>query len=161
MRYKVAPPVDRETLLAAHEAVPLVPGSTDDCCARIRERVDLQTRDDAEAWLVFLDALDLAERTDRGYRRRQRDVDPDALGAPFREQVFGVGELLSALADAPDPLSADEAFERLREEVPDWERNRHADWEATWRERARRLLDWAVLFGLAERTGDGYALASS
>lgn len=151
MRYKVAPPVDRETLVATHEAVPLVPGSTDDCCARIRKRVDLPTRDDAETWLVFLDALELVERTDRGYRRRRRDVDPDALATPFREQVYGVQELLAALADADDPLSADAAFERLRGEIPDWERNRHADWEATWRERVRRLLEWAVFFDLAER----------
>lgn len=157
MKYKVAPgPVELAVLRDAHAAVPLVPGSTDDCCARLVDRTDVATREDAEAWLPFLDALGLVTRTGRGYRRERRDVDPDALAVPFRDNVFGVSAVLDALADADGPLSADEAFERVRDVVPTWERNRHADWERTWAERVGRLLDWAVLFGLATLTGEGY-----
>ncbi|WP_247009582.1 hypothetical protein [Halorientalis litorea] len=157
MKYKVAPePVALAVLRDAHAAVPLVPESTDDCCARIVDRTDVATRADADAWLPFLDALGLATRTDRGYRRERREVDPDALAAPFRDNVFGVAAVLDALADADGPLSAAETFERVREVVPTWERNRHADWEGTWTVRVARLLDWAVVFGLATRTGEGY-----
>lgn len=156
MKFKVAPaPVEIAVLEAVHDAVPLVPGSTDDCCARIVARTEIATREDAEAWLPFLDALGLAERTDRGYRRERREIAPAELAAPFRDRVFCVEELLTAVA-ADGPLSAADAFERVRETVPTWERNRHADWEDVWRERVRRLLDWAGLFGCVERRGDEY-----
>src|SRR6056297_932904 len=104
MRYKVAPdPEDgRDTLAAAHRAVPLVPGSTDDCCARLQSRLGLTSRDDAREWLAFLDALGLATETDRGYKRVQADLESDALGTAFRERVFGVREILDALATAED-----------------------------------------------------------
>lgn len=157
MKYKVAPePVVLAVLRDAHAAVPLVPESTDDCCARIVDRTDVATRTDAESWLPFLDALGLATRTDRGYRRERRDVDPEVLAVPFRDHVFGVAAALDALADADGPLSAGETFERVRDVVPTWERGRHADWERTWTKRVGRVLDWAVLFDLATRTEEGY-----
>lgn len=161
MRYKVAPePGDgRETLAAAHRAVPLVPGSTDDCCARLQSRLELATRDEAQAWLAFLDALDLATETERGYERVQTDVEADALGPAFREHVFGAREILDALAAADTPVTPAAAFEEVRPIVPTWERNRHEDWEREWRERVRRLLEWAVLLGLAAKRGDGYVAA--
>ncbi|MFB6143304.1 MAG: hypothetical protein ABEJ30_08205 [Halorientalis sp.] len=157
MRYKVAPePADIAVLRAVHGAVPLVPASTDDCCDRVRERTAVGTRDDAAVWLGFLDALGLAARTDRGYRRERRAVDPAELAGPFRERVFLVDEALSTLGAADDPLTAGAVFARVREEVPRWERNRHGDWTAVWRERVDRLLAWAVAFGLAERVEEGY-----
>ena len=127
MRFKVAPePVDADLLAAVHGAIPLVPGSVDDCCARILDRTAVDSRSAAEDWLTFCRALELATETDRGYERRRRDP------------------------------TADAACEAARGTVPNWERNRHTDWEAVWTERTRRLLDWGVAFGRVERTDAGY-----
>lgn len=158
MRYKVAPapPDDRSGLAAAQRAVPRVPGSEDDCCARLRDRLALDGRDDAREWLAFLDALGLATETDRGYRRTDRDPASDGVADAFRERVFGARELHGALSAADGPLAAADAFAALRDAVPAWERSRHADWERVWRERTRRLLAWSVLLGLAAREGDGF-----
>jgi hypothetical protein len=156
MRFKVAPePVDPDLLTAVHEAIPLVPGSVDDCCARIRNRTAVGSREDAESWLTFCRALRLATRTDRGYERQRREYTDRAVATAFTERVFGVAELLDSLA-AAEPLAAEAAFESIRDGVPTWERNRHGDWVAVWTERTRRLLDWSVVFGHAERTDSGY-----
>jgi hypothetical protein len=158
VRYKVAPspPADRDGLERAQRAVPRVPGSEDDCCTRLQQRLDLPTRDDGREWLTFLDALGLATETDRGYRRTDRDPDDESVTAGFRERVFGTAALVDALDAADDSLTVDDGFAALRDDVPTWERNRHDDWERVWRERTRRLLDWAVLLGLAVREGDEY-----
>ncbi|WP_246983620.1 hypothetical protein [Halorientalis marina] len=179
MRYKVVPdpPADRDGLAKAQRAVPRVPSPEDDCCARLRDRLDLASRDDGREWLTFLDAVGLATETARGFRRTDRDPDDDAVAAAFRERVFGAQELLDALDAASngsdsvdddsdsaddasettdDSLAVADAFDALRPAVPTWERNRHDDWERVWTDRARRLLDWAVLFGLATRDGDYY-----
>ncbi len=157
MRFKIAPgPVDPDLLAAVHEAIPLVPGSVDDCCARIRTRTAVASREDAEAWLTFCRALDLATETDRGYERERRDRTAPAVADAFTERVFGVRELLAALTDADGPLSVGAAFAAIRETVPTWERNRHGDWVAVWTARTRRLLDWGVVFGHVERTDGGY-----
>ncbi|PSQ34664.1 hypothetical protein BRD11_03500, partial [Halobacteriales archaeon SW_12_69_24] len=55
-----------------------------------------------------------------------------------------------------DPLGAGEVFERVSDRVPQWERHRHEDVADVWRQRVRRLLEWAVVLGLAERAEDGY-----
>jgi hypothetical protein len=120
--------------------------------------LDLADREDAVEWLTFLRALGLVAETDRGFERR-RDPDRDALAATFCDRVFGAREVLDALSAADAPLTVDEAFGRVRDDVPDWERNRHADWERTWRDRVRRLLGWAALFGLTGRTTVGGAVA--
>lgn len=162
MRYKVVPDNagGLETLADAHRAVPLVPGSTDDCCARLQSRLGLASRDDATEWLAFLDALGLARETDRGFERVRTDLDPTRLGVAFHDRVFGGREVLDALAAAENPLSIEQVFAAIREIVPTWERNRHADWEAEWTERVRRLLAWAVLFELAEERPAGYVARS-
>jgi hypothetical protein len=162
MRYKVAPDPEngRQALVDAHRAVPLVPGSTDDCCARLQSRLGLANRETANEWLAFLDALGLATETDRGYERVRTDLDAEDLGTPFRESVFGAREVVDALATADEPMTPVEAFEAVRSMVPTWERNRHADWEREWRDRVARLLDWAVVFDLVERRSDGYVAAS-
>jgi len=157
MRYKVAPPARGvDSLAETQRAVPLVPETVDDCCARLVERTAVDTREDAREWLAFLEALELVEETPRGYRRLQVDPERERLGDAFRERVFGAVELLSALGS--EPLTVDEAFERLREHVPRWERDRRADWERDWRERTERLLDWGVALGLATREGGRYRL---
>jgi hypothetical protein len=150
------PPRDIGRLDRARRAVPLVPDPEADCCARLRERLDLPDRDAARAWLTFLRALELVERTDRGYRRVRPAPGDGAVREAFEERVYGAREALDAVA-ADGPLTASEAFDRLRDRVPAWERARSPDWAASWRERTRRLLDWAALLGLVERRDGTYA----
>jgi len=143
------------------DALPLVPGSETDCCARLVARTDIESRDVAREWLTFLRALDLAERTDSGFRRLRTDVERDALAGAFLANVHGAREVRDSLADADGPLTADEAAERVP--MPDWERQRHPDPEAVWRERIARLLGWAAALGVAERTGEnsGYVVVDA
>lgn len=157
MRYKVAPtPVDRSALATAQEALPLVPDSTVDPCSHIQSALTLSDRDAAGEWLAFLDALGLATETDRGYRRCRRDLEAETLAAPFWDRIFGVREVLATLAASDEPVSAAAAFEAIRADVPAWERSRHDDWEAVWRDRVTVLLDWAALFDVATCTDEGY-----
>lgn len=155
MRFKVVPPArGLETLRAAHRAVPLVPGSVEDCCARVMARAGVPARDEAREWLTFLRALELAEETETGYRRSRAEPEPEPLAAAFRDRVYGAAEVLAVLSAAEDRVSVDQVAERVP--VPDWERRRHQDPEAVWRERIERLLGWAVALDLAERSGEGY-----
>jgi len=157
MRYKVAPgPAEYDLLVAAAEALPLVPGDAEDCCARIRDRTPIPARDEAREWLTFLQALGLAVETDRGFHRVRNPPDREQLAGAFPEHVYGVRELLGALESADRGLSAAETFERVRDIVPRWERDRDPDWEDTWTTRVRSLLDWAVVFGHAEVAPEGY-----
>ena len=158
MRFKPVPPApdSLDAVDAARRAVPLVPDSEDDCCARLRRRRDLPSRDAAQTWLAFLRALELVEVTDGGFRRRRSAPAPDRLRESFVDRAFGARELVAAMDSAADPLGVDEAFDALRERVPAWERNRSTAWEADWRDRTERLLEWSVLLGLAERRDGGY-----
>ncbi|WP_235728468.1 hypothetical protein [Halosimplex carlsbadense] len=150
------PPVrDPAFLAAAQRAVPLVPGTVEDCCLRIVDETDAPSRDAAREYLTFLEALELVEETSRGFERRRVDVEAVDLGDAFERRVFGAHELLDALREA-ESLTVEEAFDELREHVPRWERDRHTDWEAEWRERTERLLNWCVTFDLAVRDGDRY-----
>jgi hypothetical protein len=160
MRLKPVPPApeDRERLRRARRAVPLVPGSEADCCARLRQRLDLPTRDVARTWLTFLRALGLAEETSQGFARTREDLAEVALGEAFREEVFGAREALDALAAADEPLDAAAVFGAVEDVVPQWERHKDPAWRDTWHERVARLLDWAALFGLVERAEGGYRL---
>lgn len=156
MRYKIVPPArDREFLFEARDALPLVPGSETDCCARIRDRTDVASRADARKWLTFCVALGLAAETDRGYHRIRDDPDAAGLGERLVDAVYPTREVLDRLQDE-GPLTAGEAFEALRDRIPRWERSRHADWAAEWRERVANLLGWCVVFDLARRDGDVY-----
>lgn len=161
MRLKPVPPApdDREALAAAKRAVPLVPGSESDCCARLRDRLDLRSRDEARTWLTFLRALGLADRTaDGGFVRTDRAADDAAVPRAFRERVFAAREVLDALGD--EPRSADEVFADVADVVPEWERDRADGWRSRWRDRVARLLDWAVVLGLADRTDGEYVAAA-
>jgi hypothetical protein len=158
MRLKPVPPVpeDLDRLWTARKAVPLVPGSEDDCCARLQRRMDLPGRDQARTWLTFLRALGLAEETAQGFARTREDVDTEALADRFREGVFAAREVLDALDAADEPLDVDAVFERVESVVPNWERHKDPAWEDTWRERVARILAWAVLLGLVEEADGEY-----
>jgi len=159
MRYKVVPgPVDADLLFAARDALPLVPGSVEDCCTRVRDRTDVPSREDAREWLTFLQALGLAAGTDRGFHRVREDPDRDPLGEAFLANVFGAREVRDALAAADGPLAPGAVFERVRDIVPRWERDRDPGWESGWRGRVGRLLAWGVVFGVFEEHDEGYTL---
>ncbi|WP_132059735.1 helix-turn-helix domain-containing protein [Halorussus amylolyticus] len=162
MRFKLVPepPETLDFVADAQRAVPLVPGSEDDCCARLLSRTDLPSRDAARTWLTFLRALGLAEEGPSGFSRIRRDPDPEYLRERFRDHVFGAPAVLSTLADADRPLSADEVFEQFRDEVPTWEHHKNPNsWQEIWGERVGHVLDWCVLLGLAEKSEDGYRAA--
>ncbi|MFB6221277.1 MAG: hypothetical protein ABEH90_07540 [Halolamina sp.] len=162
MRLKPLPPVPDaglDAVAAAQQAVPLVPGSENDCCARLMRRRGFESRDVARTWLTFLRALELAEGTDSGFKRTDRDPTPENVRASFLNRVYGAEEALTALRDTEEPLPPAAAFERLRGTVPGWERHKQRGWEDAWEERVGDLLDWLVLLGLAERTDDGYIAA--
>jgi hypothetical protein len=157
VRFKIVPePRPPEFVDRARLAMPLVPGDEDDCCARLMADTDLAARSDAREWITFLRALGLVAESDGAYYRTREDVDGATLAARFRERIHPAAEVLDALADAETPLAADTAFERVLDEVPQWERARRSDWEAVWRERVERILEWAVAFDLAERADGGY-----
>ncbi|MFC7186169.1 hypothetical protein [Halorubrum yunnanense] len=155
------PPTDLDDLRDLQRAVPLVPGSTDDCCARLHDRRGLPDRQTANDWLAFLRALGLVRETSRGFVRADADPTPELVREGLREGVLLAPEALGALraATPEDPLTADALFEATRESVPRHDRARDPQWEATWRARAARLLEWLALVDLAERvdgdeTGD-------
>jgi hypothetical protein len=157
VRYKIVPsPASLDRLKATHGALPLVPGSVEDCCTRIRDRTAVASRDAAREWLTFLQALGLASETDRGVYRVRGDSDPETLSRAYLGNVFPAREVHGTLLEADGPLSVDAVFDGVRDSVPRWERSRHADWVSEWRGRIGAALDWAVAFGLARRTGDGY-----
>ncbi|GAB3034659.1 hypothetical protein [Natronobiforma cellulositropha] len=163
MQFKLLPqpPADLAFLETVHRAVPLVPGSEDDCCARIMDRAGITHRDEARTWLTFLRALELAEEGPSGFTRVRREVERDHLQRAFRERVYGAERVLEILADAGEPRSSETVFARFRDEVPAYERHRYGDrLEEVWGERVRRLLEWAVLLELVERDGDGYSRES-
>ncbi|MFB6096702.1 MAG: hypothetical protein ABEJ74_04880 [Haloferacaceae archaeon] len=162
MKFKPVPPApdSLDALAAAQRAVPLVPGSEADCCARLVERLDLPDREAARTWLTFLRALELAVETESGFRRLRTDPTPEHVRERLSDRVYGAAALLEILRGADGPLTADAAFERFRERVPEWETYRDPDgWEGLWRERVGHLLDWLALVDLVERVDGGYVAA--
>jgi hypothetical protein len=140
---------------AVRDAVPLVPKPEDDCCRRLVERAGTTDRGTASAWLVFLSALGLVDDTGSGYARTQAAVDRSTLADQFLANVFLAQRVVDAL-DADTPRTAEAVFEDVRDRIPQWERSKRENWESFWTGRVERRLDWAVVFGLAERTEAGY-----
>ena len=158
MKFKLLPepPESLEFVAEAQRAVPLVPGSEDDCCARLMRRVDVPARDVSRTWLTFLRALELARETDSGFVREQTEPTPEHLRDAFRRRVYGAREVLASL-DADEPRGVNEVFTEFEERVPVWETHRAAeDWRDVWRERVEHMLEWAVLLDLADECDDGY-----
>lgn len=157
MRYKIVPePRSVEFLREVRMALPLVPDTVEDCCTRVRDRTDLQSRDVAREYLTFAQALGLADESGRGFHRTRENQSDDVLADRYRENVFGAREMLEALENGPK--SVEESFDDVRDIVPRWERDRHSDWEAKWRDRSHRLLEWGRTFDLIERIDDVYQL---
>ena len=161
MRYKVVPPApdSLDRIEAVWQAVPIVPDPEESCCQRLIADADVPSQDVAKEWLTFCRALGLATEGPRGYSRVRDGYNPAAFPDRFRERVYAATETLAVLADAKDPIDAKAVFDRLRDRVPAWERARSTDWAETWRERVARILEWAVLFDLAESRDGGYVRA--
>lgn len=167
MKFKPVPdpPADLETVAAIHRTVPTDPERVDDCCGELVADAPVSTREAAATWLTFLRALELAEETADGFRRREPvdGLDADRLSRVFCERVYGVDTVLEVLAAADEPLSADEVSRRLTDRT---ERRGAARGTATGgapgapsgapEERVDRLLEWAVLFDRLTRDGDRY-----
>ncbi len=151
------PPVDLDRLADYRRAVPLVPGRVDDCCVRLRDRLDLPNRQVANDWLAFLRALGLVESTPRGFTRTDAEITPERVRRGLRSGVLFAPETLALLADATheDPITAADVLDATREAVPRHDRERDPNWETTWSDRAERLLRWFVLVDLAEPVGTG------
>ncbi|KTG09234.1 hypothetical protein AUR64_15700 [Haloprofundus marisrubri] len=162
MQFKLVPPApdDLSVVADAQKAVPLVPDSEDDCCERLMRRVGFPSRDAARTWLTFLRALELATETQTGFKRLRTDPTPEHLRDAFTRRVFAAEELLAVLVAAEEPVSADEAYARVRDRVPQWEHFKNPErWEEIWGERVADILEWFVLLGLAERRDGGYVRA--
>ncbi|WP_418280834.1 hypothetical protein [Halorubrum sp. DTA98] len=146
------PPDDLGEVAAFQRAVPLVPGTEDDCCARLRDRRDLPNRQVANDWLAFLRALGLATETPSGFTRTDAEPTAERIRDGLRDGVLFAPEAIELLraASHADPVTATDLFEATRESVPRHDRARDPNWEAAWRERADRLLRWFVLVDLAE-----------
>ncbi len=157
MRYKIVPePRQLDSLLAARDALPLVPSSVEDCCTRIRDRTTVQSRDAARELITFMQALGMAAETDRGFHRIRGEVTPEDLQTPFTENVFGAREILDAVVTASEPLDPEDAFAAIRDDIPQWERAQYTNWEQEWVDRVERLLEWAAVFGLVASEDGGY-----
>ncbi|WP_435346141.1 hypothetical protein [Haloarchaeobius sp. HRN-SO-5] len=161
VKHVPAAPDSLDFVAVAQRAVPLVPGSQDDCCARLLDRTDLVSRDQAATWLTFLRGLGLVERGELGYTRVRRDPDPAYLRTAFLDGVFGADDVLDLLRSADEPLPVDAVFERYRDNVPQWERHKNPNtWVDVWAETVEHELDWLVRLGLAEETDGGYRAVS-
>jgi len=143
------PPASLDAVEEVRSALPLVPGSEDDCCARLLRRTHVEARDEARTWITFLQALELAAEHEGGFARTREDVADDELPERFLAGVFAAREVCAALDGEPRSPAA--FLDAIEDVVPRWERSRYDDWRADWTERVRRLLAWAVLLGLAER----------
>ncbi|MFB6104616.1 MAG: hypothetical protein ABEJ57_05960 [Halobacteriaceae archaeon] len=156
MRFKPVPePRSRSDLATIQAAVPLVPGSTEDCCARIVARTTVPSRDEARTWLTFLRALDLVDATETGYVRTDRDPHDDAVASAFRANVYGACEVCDTVDAAEGPMTAAAVADAV-DIVPRWERHRSPDAERDWRTRITALLEWATVFDLLTSTASGY-----
>lgn len=162
MRYKVAPePADEDLLFGAQEALPLVPGSVEDCCTRVRDRTAVQSRETAREWITFLQALGLVVETTRGFHRVRDPPNRTTLRENFLAHVFGAREIHDGLRAAEEPLTPRDIFEQIREAVPRWERDREPAWETEWHHRVETLLSWGVVLGVFTEQNTAYTVSES
>ena len=158
MRFKWVPepPDSLGELDDARRAIPLVPASEADCVSRLVDRTAwIDDRGTANEWLTFLRAVGLVEQVSGGYRRHHQELTADTLLNRLCDGVYGARELRDALAAADKPLSTDALVDRAAA-LPTWERHHQTDHKRVHRRRQRRLADWFVLCGTAEKTPTGY-----
>jgi hypothetical protein len=166
MRFKWVPepPNSVAAVAEAQRAIPLVPTSESDSLRRLVDRTDgtgIDDQDDAREWLTFLRALGVVDQTPSGYRRYREDLSERDLPDRLLDTVYGAHELYGALEAAEEPLSVDDLDAKTGVDLPTWERHHHGtDHEQVRRRRLRRLAEWFVLCGVAERTPEGYQLKS-
>lgn len=155
MKFKVVPaPRSRSFIEHAQKTLPLVPSTEADCCGLLLADTDLTSRDVAREWITFLQALGRLAESDGKYYQRKNS--PEDLATAFCENVYAAETVVAVVEQGEQPLTATEVFDRVREAVPQWERNRRQNWQAVWHERVERLLEWAVVFELIERTDGKY-----
>ena len=161
VRFKMvpAPPEDRplERLRDAWRTIPIVPADEDDCCERLMQRVGFASRDVSRAWLTFLRALGVVERTGSGFKRVGEAPAAERLREAFLDRILLSHEVLWAASKCGSgaALATPKAvFDRIRSDVPTYERYKNPDsWESIWRERTGHVLEWLVAFDLLERVG--------
>ncbi len=148
VKHVPAPPASNpvERVAETQAAVPLVPGTEADCCARLQRRVGFDSRDVSRTWLTFLRGVGYVEETSDGFRRVRTEPTVGRTRRGVVTGVVGAGRLADALHE---PQTTDNAFEAVSDAVPRWERTRTDDWEAVWRQRTERLLGWFDVLGLA------------
>ncbi|SEH14805.1 hypothetical protein SAMN04487967_1776 [Natronorubrum sediminis] len=158
------PPHDLESVESILEAVPDTAGAVDDCCAHLVRETRLETRADAETWLAFVRALELASEEPAGYRRAedatvrlaQFEAEADSLQESFKARVYAAEAVLESLERADEPRNVEAVFDDVRGEIPALKRMQNdGDLETHWLERTKRLLEWAALLALVQRTEDG------
>lgn len=154
MRFKPLPePVSVEQFWALQAAVPETPDSESSCCARLVAATEIETESAAADWLVFLRALELVETVDGQYRQRagngDTNTDTESLREAFRSRVFLADEVLTTLENAESPQSPQAVFDNTTTATHESES------EAI--RRIERLLEWAVVLGVADRRDDGYS----
>jgi len=149
------PPVDLDALEAHQRAVPLVPGDTDDCCARLRDRCGLANRQVANDWLAFLRTLGLVRETPRGFVRADVSPTVEVVRRGLRDGILHAPAALALLHEATPtrPVTPESLFAATRADVPRHDRARDPSWEQTWTDRAGRLLQWLTLVELATPVG--------
>ncbi|AFO57320.1 hypothetical protein [Natrinema sp. J7-2] len=161
------PPADRTLLATVRRALPVTAGDVDDCCQRLVDETPLETREAAATWLTFLRALEVASEDPAGFRRRAAssgtesdtpdDLDWDDLGRAFRDRVYGAETVLTVLERADGPRTVEAVVDAVQERRRTTDgRPRPSRATTHRRERIERLLEWAVVFDLAERDGTGY-----
>jgi hypothetical protein len=155
IRYRSVPEPRGELLRAVYEAVPADPTETDDCCARIREATDLPDRESAREWLVFVRALGLAGRDNRGFYRLEWPDDRQVLGEAFENGVLGARELVSAIAES-GPVTREQLVDILAADDTFPDNRREAGSGLGLETRVDRLLEWSVLFELGTETDGRY-----
>ncbi|WP_345779411.1 hypothetical protein [Natrinema sp. SYSU A 869] len=129
------PPTDRTLLATVCRTLPATASDVDDCCQHLIDETPLETRRRGSLFCA------------RSRSRTDSDT-PDDLEQDELERADG-------------SLTANEvaaAIQSERQQSGDWRRRSNRD-EKAQRERVERLLEWAVLLGLAEKPGDGYRAA--
>ena len=157
MQYRQLPPAgELSDLEAVCRAVPTSPEETDDCCRRICDRTDVDSREHASQWLVFLTALGCVSDDGEGYYRHADIPTIDGLGEAFEASIFGVQPVLQVLETATEPLTPEEVLDRVDESTR--QRMQRSETGAPY---VTQVLEWAAVFDRVEKRATGYAHAAT